>query len=178
MRLTAATSIVSFVLIARCYLPCVSASPAKAGAPCLLQSNVTQSSPDDVDVAIVGGGFSGMASAYRLHKAGLKVVVLEATNKLGGRSRSHPLQAGPGLVELGATWINNLTQPSVSALTQDFGIELVEQYTNGYSRRQLLDGSTITEVDVEEGDEDFVEDMVRITLRSASHELTTHRTMN
>ncbi|RWE44439.1 MAG: FAD-dependent oxidoreductase, partial [Mesorhizobium sp.] len=30
------------------------------------------------DVAIVGGGFTGLAAAYRLAKAGAKVVVLEA----------------------------------------------------------------------------------------------------
>lgn len=94
-----------------------------------------------VDVAVVGGGFSGMASAYALHQAGLKTVVLEAHDKLGGRSRTHQLQSGPGVIELGATWINNLTQPEVFALTEEFGLHTIEQYTEGIDVTQLVDGS-------------------------------------
>jgi monoamine oxidase len=97
--------------------------------------------PTDVDVVVVGGGFSGLASAYSLHKAGLKVAVIEAKDRLGGRSRSIPLSTGPGIVELGATWINNSTQPAVFALTQEFGLETIEQYNQGLDIRQSIDGS-------------------------------------
>ena len=106
--------------------------------------------PVNVDVAIVGGGFSGMAAAYQLHQAGLKVVVLEATDTIGGRSRSKQLESGAGIVELGATWINNKTQPAVTALAKEFGLELIEQYTEGYEIRQMLDGT----VTLQGGDED------------------------
>lgn len=95
-----------------------------------------------------------MTAAYQLHRAGLKVIVLEATDVLGGRSRSHQLETGPGLVELGATWINNKTQPQVTALAEDFGFKLVEQYTEGYGVREMLDGTVVLE-----GGDDAEEEM-------------------
>ncbi|KAG9193451.1 monoamine oxidase [Alternaria panax] len=97
--------------------------------------------PTEVDVVVVGGGYSGLMSAYDLHQSGLKTVVLEAKNRIGGKSRSIQLQSGPGIVELGATWINNKTQPEVFKLTQRFGLETLEQYTDGDSIVQGADGS-------------------------------------
>lgn len=82
--------------------------------------------PVDVDVVVVAGGHSGMTAARDLQLAGLKTVVLEARNVLGGRSRTISLESGPGIVELGATWINNSTQPNVYALTQEFGLKVAE----------------------------------------------------
>jgi monoamine oxidase len=95
----------------------------------------------EVDVVVVGGGYSGLMSAYDLHQTGLKTVVLEAKSKIGGKSRSFKLQSGPGIVELGATWINNKTQPEVFKLTQQFGLITLEQYTDGDSVVQGADGS-------------------------------------
>jgi protoporphyrinogen/coproporphyrinogen III oxidase len=40
--------------------------------------------PSVIDVVIVGGGISGLAAAYELHKRGLRVVVLEAGARAGG----------------------------------------------------------------------------------------------
>ena len=39
---------------------------------------------DAVDVAIVGGGITGLAAAYELERRGLQVRVLEATTRVGG----------------------------------------------------------------------------------------------
>lgn len=97
--------------------------------------------PVQVDVVVVGGGFSGMSSAYALQQAGLNAVVLEAKERLGGRSRSHKLETRPGIVELGATWINNVTQPNVFAFTEEFGLETIVQYEDGNEVRESIDGS-------------------------------------
>ena len=96
-------------------------------------------SPTEVDVVVVGGGYSGLTSGYEVHKAGLKTVVLEASGRIGGRSRSLKLDNG-GIIELGATWINNQTQPEVFKMTQDFGLDTAEQPTNGLSVFENLDG--------------------------------------
>jgi monoamine oxidase len=38
------------------------------------------------DVCVVGAGFAGLSAAWRLHQAGKEVVVLEARDRVGGRS--------------------------------------------------------------------------------------------
>jgi len=57
-----------------------------------------------VDVVIVGGGASGLTAARDLHARGLRVVVLEATEKVGGRVlhdatlAGWPLELGPEFI--------------------------------------------------------------------------------
>ncbi|CAH0042585.1 unnamed protein product [Clonostachys rhizophaga] len=94
----------------------------------------------EVDVVVVGGGFSGLKSAYDLQQSGLSTVVLEAKEVIGGRSRSIKRQSGDGIIELGATWINNTTQPRVTALVDKFGLDTAVQYTAGDSVFQGPDG--------------------------------------
>lgn len=99
--------------------------------------------PFKVDVVVVGGGFSGVQAAWDLQQAGLSCVLLEAKHRIGGRSRSQPLQSGPGIVELGATWINKKTQPKAYATATRLGLVLVDQYTEGDEVFQLPDGQVL-----------------------------------
>src|SRR5215813_1782137 len=45
-------------------------------------------SPPLLDVAVVGGGFAGLAAALRLHRAGAKLRILEKRAFFGGRAYS------------------------------------------------------------------------------------------
>jgi monoamine oxidase len=99
--------------------------------------------PIEIDVIVVGGGFSGMSAAYDLKKAGIKSIVLEARHRIGGRSWSTKLKSGPGYVDLGATWINNKTQPAVYALAQEFGLETYAQYLDGVDVYEGVDGKPV-----------------------------------
>ena len=51
-------------------------------------------------IAIVGGGWAGMAAAVRTVQAGHHVTVLEAARRLGGRARAMPLTLPDGSVRI------------------------------------------------------------------------------
>ncbi len=56
------------------------------------------------DVVVVGAGLAGLAAARTLAGAGVDVVVLEARNRVGGRTYTKPARSGTPL-DLGAQWI-------------------------------------------------------------------------
>lgn len=95
-----------------------------------------------VDVVVVGAGFSGTQAANDLSKAGLSVALLEATHRVGGRSKTINLSSGKGKVELGATWINQYTQPKIYATAKRLGLHMIKQYLEGDGLLQTLDGRT------------------------------------
>ena len=76
-----------------------------------------------VDVLVIGGGFAGITAARDLQKRGLNVLVLEARDRLGGRTWSTDRNGFH--VELGGTWIH-WTQPFVWAEKERYGLEIQE----------------------------------------------------
>jgi protoporphyrinogen/coproporphyrinogen III oxidase len=67
---------------------------------------------DRFDVAIVGGGITGLAAAFWLSRAGAKVALLEARSELGGNLRT--LSRDGWQFELGASTL--LEKPAVAEL--------------------------------------------------------------
>jgi monoamine oxidase len=58
----------------------------------------------DADVVVIGGGFAGLVAARDLRDAGRSVVVLEARDRLGGRTWFRELPGAGVDVEYGGTW--------------------------------------------------------------------------
>lgn len=84
----------------------------------------------EADVVVVGAGFAGITAARELKRAGLKVALLEARQRLGGRSLSHPVGDGK-VVELGCEFHGQVD--SVSARTAAaLGIGSHKVYDDGY----------------------------------------------
>ncbi|MCK6554515.1 FAD-dependent oxidoreductase [Candidatus Binatia bacterium] len=79
--------------------------------------------PAAPDVIVIGGGFAGVTAARELRHAGFRVLLLEARNRLGGRTFAVPV--GDEIFELGGTWIHS-TQPHVWAEANRYGLELIE----------------------------------------------------
>ncbi|WP_400994799.1 flavin monoamine oxidase family protein [Agromyces sp. GXQ0307] len=76
----------------------------------------------DVDVLVLGAGFAGLTAARELSQRGLSVRVLEARDRIGGRTW-YAEGLGRGL-ELGGTWVH-WTQPHVWAELARYGIGTV-----------------------------------------------------
>ena len=74
-----------------------------------------------MSVVVVGAGLSGLAAARRLAAEGVEVVVLEARDRVGGRTEGHVLDDGTPL-ELGGQWIGP-TQNRMYALVEELGLE-------------------------------------------------------
>jgi monoamine oxidase len=85
---------------------------------------------EQATVAVVGGGLAGLTAARRLHDAGVDVRVLEARDRVGGRTCSR--EVGDEVVDLGAQWIGP-GQEAVQALVSAFGLETFDQYVEGES---------------------------------------------
>jgi monoamine oxidase len=77
------------------------------------------------DVVIVGSGASGLRLAGILHRAGVSVVVLEASNRVGGRL----LTVEPG-VDLGATWFWQ-NEKDVLEVIAECGLVTFPQHVSG-----------------------------------------------
>ncbi len=81
-----------------------------------------------VDVVIVGAGFSGLTAARALTKAGKKIVVLEARNRVGGRVKAGEIAGRK--VDVGGMWAA-ATQTRILELIKEFGFQLVPQFEAG-----------------------------------------------
>ncbi|WP_189011203.1 flavin monoamine oxidase family protein, partial [Deinococcus malanensis] len=81
------------------------------------------------DVIIVGAGLAGLTAAYTLAQSGIRVVVLEARDRVGGRTLTRSDDQGPS-VDLGATW-SWPHQTRIRHLAQTLGVARFEQYVEG-----------------------------------------------
>jgi monoamine oxidase len=83
----------------------------------------------EADVAIVGAGLAGLVAARRLVAAGVRPVVLEARDRVGGRLLNHEIGGGK-VVEVGGQWIGP-TQDRIAALAAELGVGTFPTYDQG-----------------------------------------------
>ncbi len=92
---------------------------------------------DEVDCCVVGAGFAGLTAALRLKQAGRSVAVLEARDRVGGRTYTEVLADG-SWVDRGGAWIGP-GQDRVYALMREFGVPAYKQHVEGESM-MIVDG--------------------------------------
>ena len=77
---------------------------------------------DEVDIAIVGAGAAGLAAAEAVAASGLKGVLLEARDRLGGRAHTIPTSVGP--IDLGCEWLHSADVNPLVARVEALGLTL------------------------------------------------------
>ena len=81
------------------------------------------------DVVIVGAGLAGLMAARTLTAAGVDVLVLEARDRVGGRTYTRAASDGT-LLDLGGQWIGP-TQDRLAALAEAVGVTTFPSYVHG-----------------------------------------------
>jgi monoamine oxidase len=83
----------------------------------------------DADVCVVGAGFAGMTAGLRLRQAGRTVAVLEARDRLGGRTFTEYLPDGTP-IERGGAWLGP-GQDRAYALVAEMGVTTYPTWLEG-----------------------------------------------
>ncbi len=83
---------------------CASGAPPQPAAPAAARPVVA---PQRYDVIIVGAGMAGLTAGKNLLHAGRSFVILEATDRIGGRGRTDATTFSAP-IDLGGAWIHNV----------------------------------------------------------------------
>jgi len=94
----------------------------------------------DADYIIIGAGAAGLTAAYELKKQGASVLVLEARERVGGRTWSGTLDGAE--VDWGGEWIGE-SQTRIYAMVKELGLRTFPTYDSGLKVLEL-NGQTST----------------------------------
>ncbi|HJQ43614.1 MAG TPA: flavin monoamine oxidase family protein [Jatrophihabitantaceae bacterium] len=114
----------------RTFLTGSAAAAAAVAVPAALaRADTTTPTSVSVDVAVVGAGLAGLTAARKLAAAGKSVVVLEARDRVGGRTLNHILTGGQP-AEAGGEFVGP-TQDHILALANEVGVATFDAYDTG-----------------------------------------------
>jgi monoamine oxidase len=94
-------------------------------------------------VVVIGGGFSGLAAAYELQRAGYEVTVVEARNRVGGRVLSFSDLVPGKNVEGGGELIGS-NHPAWVAYAKQFGLTFLDVGEEDLEAPIVINGKRVT----------------------------------
>ncbi len=105
----------------------------------------------DTDVIVIGAGMAGLTAANALSTAGRAVTVLEARDRIGGRT--YTVEAAGVPVDMGASWIHTPRGNPLTCLANQVGVQVrrdpdepIAVY-EALQRQALLSASQVADLD-------------------------------
>src|SRR6185437_10887924 len=100
------------------------ASAAFAATPMLCGPAFAAVPPREADIVVIGAGAAGIAAARRIQVAGRKVIVVEASDRIGGRCLTDSTTFDVPF-DRGARWMHNPDTNPMVKLARAAGLEIV-----------------------------------------------------
>jgi monoamine oxidase len=94
---------------------------------------------DTYDALVIGAGFAGLTAARDLAKDGKRVLIIEARDRIGGRTWYRPFADTAYSVEMGGGWVDPVFNVALMREIERYGIVLAETPV-GESQVAVLDG--------------------------------------
>ncbi|WP_075883423.1 flavin monoamine oxidase family protein [Candidatus Protochlamydia sp. W-9] len=82
-----------------------------------IHASISHQSDEYYEVIVIGAGISGLTAAMELKKSGMKVLVIEAAERIGGRLWT--VNTWGTNLELGASWIHGIENNPVFDIVRD-----------------------------------------------------------
>jgi monoamine oxidase len=89
----------------------------------------------EADVVIVGAGLAGLTAAREVQRQGASAIVLEARDRVGGRTLNEPIGDGK-VVEVGGQWIGP-GQDRIATLARELGVDTFPTHAKGRNLIEL-----------------------------------------
>lgn len=93
------------------------------------------------DVCVIGAGFSGLMAASKIHSQGKSVVVVEARDRIGGRTWTENVDGKGLILDVGGQWIGP-TQHRVNSLVKQYKLQTFATHDTGENAIEI-DGKVI-----------------------------------
>ncbi len=130
-----------------------------------LVMNTSLQAADVPSILVIGAGIAGLAAARSLSDQGLKVTVIEARERTGGRI--HTSRVWPEYpLDLGASWIHGQRQNPITELAN---AAQAKRIATSYDNAELYIDARLKQLGVQDTNETAMENLVNKALKQAAN---------